>query len=550
MIMENIQAMIMRALALCIFVFGVSCSPEKSIEGPPNIILILTDDQGWTSHSYLADPERPDSGSDYFETPNMDRMAEMGMRFTDGYAPNPICDPTRHAILFGQNCARHVYNKDETWMERAPGWLTLPKAIKAGNSNYRTAHFGKWHIGILPQDAGYDVSDGPTSNATGNFQNGKYNTTYGNRAFQSAVDAYNSNRGIVPKELNVRYTGEFPVFYSDENPKDVVGLTRRASGFIRESVADNRPFFAQISHYAAHVDMVARQETYNYFEKKPRGTKHDNAGFAAMLKDMDTSFGELLSLLQELEIEDNTYVFLLADNGSVHYFTQTAILGECTEVLDTHETAVEWRNEPLRHGKHEYYEGGIRVPFLALGPGIKPDSVSRVPVTGLDLLPTFAELAGNDEELPDDLDGGSLMDLLHRGKKGEVKRSREALFFHQSAMRPAASAMRKGNYKLVKFWRAGKPKLEGKSRFFIRNLGDKPLELYDLSKDLEEQYDLSDELPELANEMNEELISFLKETNAETVYTARKNPYNLLNRRENLPNAKDMVIPMEYVSPF
>lgn len=118
MIMENIQAMIMRALALCIFVFGVSCSPEKFIEGPPNIILILTDDQGWTSHSYLADPERPDSGSDYFETPNMDRMAEMGMRFTDGYAPNPICDPTRHAILFGQNCARHVYNKDETWMER------------------------------------------------------------------------------------------------------------------------------------------------------------------------------------------------------------------------------------------------------------------------------------------------------------------------------------------------------------------------------------------------------------------------------------------------
>ena len=110
--------------------------------------------------------------------------------------------------------------------------------------------------------------------------------------------------------------------------------------------------------------------------------------------------------------------------------------------------------------------------------------------------------------------------------------------------------MRKGNYKLVKFWRAGKPKLEGKSRYFIRNLSDKPLELYDLSRDLEEQNDLSNEMPELAKAMNDELMAFLDEVNAETKYTGRKSPYNRLLNKGDLPNAWDMLISPEYVSPF
>ena len=143
----------------------------------PNIIFIMTDDQGWTSVSYHSDPDVPESQSDYIETPRMAQAARDGMRFTDAYAPNPICAPTRHSLMFGQNAARHVYGKDLNWVRKTPNWLTVPRAIKAANPEYRTAHFGKWHIGVMPKELGFDFSDGLSSNAQGDTQNGKYKPT-------------------------------------------------------------------------------------------------------------------------------------------------------------------------------------------------------------------------------------------------------------------------------------------------------------------------------------------------------------------------------------
>ena len=143
--MKNINQIVVFAFFLLI----ISCtgsSPsktEKAEKKSPNIIFILTDDQGWTHTSHRADPDIPESGSDFFETPNMDKLAESGVLFTEGYAPNPICSPSRNSLMFGQNGAKHIYNKDADWYKKAADWLTIPRAIKKANPEYKTAHFGK-----------------------------------------------------------------------------------------------------------------------------------------------------------------------------------------------------------------------------------------------------------------------------------------------------------------------------------------------------------------------------------------------------------------------
>ena len=177
--MTNLQRLVFVALVSLLFSAcgngdssGDSLS-ETSAQTAPNIIFIITDDHGWTSNSYPADPERNDSASDYNETPSLASLAEEGMRFSQAYTPNPICAPARHSMLFGQRATRHIYNRDETWIDRAPEWLTIPKALKAANPEYRTAHFGKWHVGLKPQLAGFDFTDGLTDNEEGDLSAGK-----------------------------------------------------------------------------------------------------------------------------------------------------------------------------------------------------------------------------------------------------------------------------------------------------------------------------------------------------------------------------------------
>jgi len=521
---------------------GPSLLQAENAGKSPNIIFILTDDHGWTSVSYRSDPLIPGSKSDYIETPQMAQAAKEGMRFTDAYAPNAQCSPTRHSILFGQNAARHIYGKDLNWVEKAPSWLTIPEALKEANPAYRSAHFGKWHVAVMPEEAGFDFSDGPTSNAQGDIQNGKHKDT---SDVSKKLSKYNAKHGIAKPTLNGRYS-KLPVSYSDDDPKCAVGMTRRAEAFIRESVADKKPFFAYIAHFATHLDLVSNKETYEYFRTKTRGAKHDNPGYAAMAKDMDMAIGNVLDLVKELGIGDNTYIFIMSDNGGVQHFPQSATLTTKNDIVETHESSVVWRNLPLKHGKHEYYEGGIRVPFLVLGPDVKPNSVCRVPVTGLDLLPTFAELAGRTAGFPGNIDGGSFVSLLHNAGKGKVRRSREALFFHQAAKRVPISAIRKGNYKLVKHWLAKKSGdgSGGKYR------GNKTLELYDLSRDIEESNDLSEKMPELTNTLHKELMAFLNQANAETEYTKRWDAFGIMKKQQGVDFEKTQTIEPKYTSPF
>ncbi|MDP4679872.1 MAG: sulfatase [Cyclobacteriaceae bacterium] len=470
----------------------------------PNIIFILTDDHGWTHTSHLADPSVEGSNSDYYETPNMDRLAKSGVMFTQGYAPNPICAPTRNSVMFGQNAARHIYAEDADWYKKTSDWFTIPRVIKKANPNYRAAHFGKWHIGMEPKVAGFDKDDGMPTNGGGEI----FAESYINHGDYVKDTKEYLQKNNMPNPLNAKMVGKPSLYWSDENPKDMFGITKRAKDFMTESIKAGNPFYVQLSHYATHLSLASTKETYEYFKAKAKGDRHKSPEFAAMLKDLDTSVGMVLNFVKESGIEDNTYIFLMGDNGGRLSFNQMASLDENRKLIEAHYTDEDDRNVPLRDGKHSLYEGGLRVPFMASGPGIESNRVSNTPVTGLDLLPTFADLAGFTGDFPSVIDGGSMKPLLLDSISEKVKRSKDALYFHQSSHRPSRSAVRLGDYKLVKYW-SKESKYEDTPK----------VQLFDISKDLSEQKDLSKEKPSKTLELENLLSEFIKET--KTVTTKR-----------------------------
>ncbi|NQU54799.1 MAG: sulfatase [Bacteroidetes bacterium] len=497
---------IINAFTFLVFLSFISCtgkttSTSTEEKNSPNIIFILTDDQGWTHTSHRADPNIPESQSDYFETPNMDKLAESGVLFTQGYAPNPICSPSRNSLMFGQNGARHIYNKDADWYKKTSDWLTIPRAIKKANPDYKTAHFGKWHIAMVPKDAGFDYDDGMTSNSGGEiFGDGFLNV----KDYTKAADKYMKENNI-KNPSNAKRAGKPSGHWDDKNAKDIFGITSRAKQFMKESIAEGKPFYVQLSHYAAHLSLVSQKETYEYFKNKKPGERHTNPEFAAMLKDLDTGVGMILDFVKEQKIEENTYIFLMGDNGGRLSLNQIAVIDENKELVNAYYSTQHNRNLPLRDGKHSFYEGGLRVPFMAAGPGIKANRVSRTPVTGLDFLPTFTEIAGSINNFPEAIDGGSLMPLLLDEKVETVERNSEYLIFHQSSHRVPRSAIRKGDYKFIKYWSK-----ESKYK------NTPKVELFTLAEDLGETTNLIDKHPEIAKELEAKLNSFLQHVNAET----------------------------------
>lgn len=423
----------------------------------PNFIFILTDDQSWVGTSLCIDPDDPRSRSDYYQTPNIERLAAMGLSFTDGYAPAPFCCPTRRSLLIGQTPARHMYQKDQShWAARFRQELSIPKMLKAADPAYATAHFGKWDArfdGVSPEEMGYDLSDGTTGNSTGG---GK-----GAGGPAAVVD-----------------------------PKQVDGITSRAIAFMEKQAAAERPFYAQLSHYAVHLDIFHSQLTMDRAAARTPGKKHTMPAFAAMTADLDAAIGNVLDKVEVLGIRDRTFLFFMSDNGG-----RTSLPEAPPSPMPL--------NHPLRDGKGSMYEGGLRVPFLVAGPGVAPGTVSRVPVTGLDILPTLADLAGYRSSLPVSLDGGSLQPVLTGGDT--VKRARPFLVFHQAVDRKARSAIREGDFKLVKTW------------------STKRVELFDLASDRSEAHDLSHAQPGKRTELEAKLDAFLAEVGAETRQTTSVN---------------------------
>lgn len=426
--------------------------PVSGTDTSPNFVVILTDDQSWVGTSVLIDPDDERTRSDYFRTPHIERLAEMGMRFTQGYAPAPYCRPTRRSLLIGQTPARHVYQKDqENWPKEFRKQLSLPRMLKAANPDYRTAHFGKWDMrsdDVTPEQMGYDVSDGYTSNRTGG---GK------------------GSGGPAAKD----------------DPKHISGITDRTCEFIESQSKAGHPFFVQVSHYAVHLDIFYREETLKRTRQLPIGKKHTMPEFAAMTSDVDTGIGTLIDKIKSLGLQDNTYVFFMSDNGG-----RLSMPGQKGKELP--------RNHPLRQGKGTMYEGGIRVPFIAIGPNIQPGSVSRTPVTGLDLFPTIAELAGYPKPLPKTLDGGSLTEVIFNRGQGTINRNHPFLIFHHAVDRTSQTALIHGDHKLVKTWNEDR------------------LELFDLSESVSEEEDLSKKLPQKTAELHSMMVNFLDEVKAET----------------------------------
>ena len=467
--------------AVAMFVCGLLLAVSSSVHAAdrpdaPNILLILTDDHGWSQLSERMDPRVAESLSTYLETPNMNRLANGRLRFTSGYSPAPLCTPTRRSILCGAATGRCGSEFKSDWVPSEH--MTIPKALKQANDKYRCAHFGKWGEQMIstPEECGYDESDGMTGN----------------------------NTGGMPRTLGVNgsHNDGPPHFIDNKDPKRSVTVTDRAIRFMDNQNKAGHPFYCQVSYYAQHLSVVCKEDSLEKYEQKGTPDRGYTQAWAAMLEDLDNNVGRLLDAIEKLEAEENTYVFFTADNGG-----RGTVPGGDTSRTET--------NHPLTGAKHSLYEGGIRVPFLARGPGIKPNTACHQPVVGYDFLPTFYALAGgkpNRKNLTGDVDGTNFAPLFSQ-PGSPLQRPQEAVFFHRPFR--SFSAVREGDYKLMLFWKPN---------------GDvSHVELYDVGEDpTEEGRDLADTQPEQAEAMKSKLLAFLDSVSAET---PQDNPKKKRNNR-------------------
>jgi len=443
----------------------------------PNFILILADDQGWNGTSVKMMENKVSSRSDFYETPNIERIAEKGVIFSNAYASAPVCAPSRYSIQFGQTPARlkmirvgmntdHIDHDSE---------LTIPKQLKKINANYNTAHFGKWGMDSTPENIGYNKSDGPTKNKDGVFN-------------------YNSNK--------LQWSNN-----ESSDPKKIFSITKRAIDFIGENNENHTPFFLQISHYAIHSDIQARKETFEKFKNKNPGKIHNNLGLASMTFDLDESVGMILDKLKELNLLENTYIIYTSDNGSV-------------PIIPPRKHYAESYNFPLQRGKWDAMEGGIRVPFIVMGPGINKRRYIDTPISFSDIFPTILKIAGNKILKRKSLDGGSFKKLLFN-KSDKVCRKTKGLIFHvpyenKIALERAHSAIIVDNYKLLKFY------------------DNDEINLYDIKNDISESIDLSKiyTKEKITKKLEKLLDKYLKEVKApkwQPGITWKENPLKIIN---------------------
>lgn len=442
----------MKYLLLVFFCTSLILKPLS--QNNPNFIFILADDQGWNGTSVMMDPNNPESKSDYHETPNLERLALAGMRFSRAYAPAPKCSPSRMSIITGQTTAENHFTNTssmsasgKTLIEPSSNTsitsdeLTLPEYINALSSvDYLSAHFGKWHLGSdLPTSHGFDQSDGANSNNTGS----------------SGVSI-------------------------NDDPKQIFSLTQKGIDFITEAKAANKPFYLQLSHYAVHTDIESTSESFSKYDAKNKGSKHENVSYAAMTEDLDSGVGLILDFLEEEQLIDNTYIIYFSDNGGQLNVTS---------------------NSPLKLGKTMIFEGGIRVPLIISGPGITGNSHSDVAVIGYDFYPTIIDLIGEDlGNLPDDLDGISFKGILN-GSATELTREQPLIFhsphYENNANKTPRSTIIDGPNKLIVEYETG-------ARLH-----------YNLDSDISESSDSYSSDDETSNNLVLKLRDYLKGVNAQ-----------------------------------
>jgi arylsulfatase A-like enzyme len=467
------------ALLTSVLILGLcSCERDKDF---PNIVFFLVDDLGWSD----IVPNNPLS---FYETPNLEELSRNGMRFTDAYASCPVCSPTRASIMTGKSPARlHITDwipGDDPKNRKLIGppdlhqlpleEKTIAETLK--ENGYATCHIGKWHLGgegFYPEDQGFDIN-------IGGWDKG----SPGRAGYYSPYENPKLPDGPEEEFLTDRLTNEAISFI--ESSKDI-------------------PFFLNFDFYTVHTPIQAARDYIDHFNNKKDSlpenpgpaqkpehdgfTKlvQDNPDYASMVFAMDASVGRVIEKLKQLGIYDKTYIFFTSDNG-----------GLSTLYNRGYPTS----NLPLRAGKGWCYEGGIRVPLIITGPGIKGGRTSGRMVTSMDYYPTILDLAGIRQMPRQHVDGTSIFSVLTNHNRADTDSgTRSTLFwfyphYHGSAWTPGA-AIRVGDWKLIEFYDKQK------------------VELYNLDEDIGELNNLADSLPEKANELQDLLREILYECDAD-----------------------------------
>ena len=484
----------MLRLSLCLLALTSSLSAAQ-----PNVVLFLVDDMGWMDSAVY--------GSKYYETPNIDRFATRAMRFTNAYS-QPLCSPTRASLLTGQYTARHgitsatghqppqpaghvflpetappnaamLLPESKNFLE--PSQITLAETLKG--AGYRTAHIGKWHLGLTkphwPEQQGFDVAfhchpdPGPPGN---------YFSPYG--VVPDGVANAKTKIGTITDGLD----GEYIV---DRQAAEAVKFIDSSKG---------RPFFLNLWCYGVHGPWGHKAEyTKAFMDKKDPSGRQGNPIMASMLKSVDECFGRILDELEKQGIADNTIVIFTSDNGGN---THSNITSEGKKAAN--EDWVKWAgnqpptiNTPLRDGKGTLYEGGTRVPMMWAWAGkIAPGSTSDTVVGPIDVYPTVIDLLGIEKPAAQVFDGASYAKVL----KGEGALGREGCFNyhpHAGANKAGGVWVRSGDYKLLRWF--------GHSNTH---------ELYNLKDDISEATDLSAKMPEKVASLSTLIDGFLKDTGA------------------------------------
>lgn len=447
----------------------------------PNVVLIVVDDLGWADLAC--------QGSEVFETPNLDRLAAGGLRFTQAYAACAVCSPTRAALQTGRMPARTGVtdwirpfqqrgNTPEAnptayvggqknrllcppnpfWMEHEE--ITVAEILK--EADYRTGYVGKWHLGDeawFPTTQGYDENYGGCD--------------YGQPP--SYFDPYTDKRH--PEGIPSLPSKEPGQYLTDREADEAVGFIERHAS---DAADEKAPFFLQVSHYCVHTPLQAPAEETERYREKIAGMKdaeQKNAVYAAMVESVDRAAGRIVATLDRLGLRESTLIIFTSDNGG--------LLGSTS-------------NAPLRSGKGYPYEGGIRVPLIANWPGRIPAFESATPVVSMDVPLTILEACGAKPPGDRPLDGVSLLELAKTGGRAQI--SARPLVWHFPHYRQQDvvpySILRDGDLKLIK-------RYEGPT-----------FELFDLAADPYEKNDLAAVRPVEVQQLDRKLMQILVDAGA------------------------------------
>ena len=458
----------MRSLINSLFVFCLLAPFADAQERTerPNIVFFFIDDLGWTDLSFMYD--YLGKSEEYYETPNIDRLASESMMFTNAYANAPNCAPSRASLMSGCYTPRHgiftvgdprrgnhAFRKLEPIDNKTvldADFLTIAEALQ--DAGYVTASMGKWHLGPDPTTQGFDVN--VAGREWGSPSGGGYHS---------------------PLKYPNLVVPEKGVYLTD-------AITDRAVEFVEQN--KDKPFFLYLTHYAVHTPIQSKETLKRKYEAKPKTEHHTNAKYAGMIQSMDESIGRVLAKLDELKLSDNTLVIFFSDNGG--HIGATS-------------------NHPLRGAKGMLYEGGIREPLLMKWPGVtEASSQCDEVVIGIDMYPTLLEVTNTQRPQNITLDGLSLVPLL---RDANAQLNRDAVYWHFPAFLQGkgdphggpfrttpAGAIRSGDWKLIEWFETGR------------------LELYNLKDDLSESNNLAKTRADKRNELHSKMKAWRTAVNA------------------------------------